>query len=122
MSLHTPRTDHVYMYVALYDQKYIISKLFMVIYNEFRIRDEVFRDGLRIYHILFGRFLWIGILTFLRVAMLWNGACRVNSVMDNLADFEISFVIRKELFPMLKTLGDVQGTNGQMNSVRGLSH
>jgi hypothetical protein len=55
-------------------------------------------------HILFGCFPRIRILTFLRVAMVRNRACRVDRVVDNLADFEISFMICEELFPMFKTL------------------
>ena len=70
-----------------------------------------------IHYILLGILLRIGILTFLRVAMLWNGACRIDRVVDNLADFEICFMIRKELLPMLKTLVNAQGADCQMNSI-----
>ena len=56
------------------------------------------------HHIFLGILLRIGILTLLQVAMLWNGTFRIDRVMDNLADFEICFVICKELLPMLKTL------------------
>jgi hypothetical protein len=93
------RTHDVNMYIRLYEQNYFISKLFMITY------DRVLVSGRGWMHrILVGFFLRIGIPTFLRVAMLWNRACRVNRVMENLANFEIRFMICEELLPMFKTL------------------
>jgi len=70
------------------------------------------------HRILLGVFLRIGILMFFRIAMFWNRTFRVNGMMDNPADFEIRFVIRKELLPMFKTLREAKGVDRQMNLVR----
>jgi len=95
----------MHMYIK---QNYFISKLFVIMYDRVLVRD-------RMHHILLSIFFRIGILTFVWVAMLWNRACRVNRVMDNLANFEIRFVICKELLPMFKTLC---GVKKKMRSVR----
>lgn len=58
--------------------------------------------------VIIGIFLRIRMLTLLRVAMLWDGTCRVDRRMNDLADFEIRFVIGKEPLPMLKTLSKAQ--------------
>lgn len=69
----------------------------------------VIRGRVWMHHlVIIGIFLRIKILTLLRVAMLWDGACRVDRRMNDLADFEIRFVIGKEPLPMLKTLSKVQ--------------
>jgi hypothetical protein len=94
-----PRTDDVDMYIRLYEQNYFISKFFMIMYDRVLVSSRVW-----MHHILLGIFFRIGILMFLRVTMLWNRACCVNRVMDNLANFEIRFVICEELLPMFKTL------------------
>lgn len=58
----------------------------------------------------------------LRVAMLWSRAGRVNRGVDHSADFEICFVIGKELLPMFKTLEVVRSTDHQAMSTRSVNH
>jgi hypothetical protein len=85
----------------------------MIMYAMLLIRSMAWTN-----RILLGYFLRVRVLTFLWVAMLWDGALGIDRVMDNFADFEISFVIRKELLPMLKTLNKAQGADRQMNCIR----
>jgi hypothetical protein len=57
-----------------------------------------------VFRIFLGTFLRVRIPALFRIAMLRDGACRVDRVMDDLADFPVRFMVRKEPLPMLKTL------------------
>lgn len=61
------------------------------------------------HYILFCLFLWFCVLAPLWVAMLRDRTCWIDGGMNNLADFEVRFVIGEKLFPMREALQSAQG-------------